>query len=480
MEAMLAYLLKVSVAAVLLYLFIRILMERETQHEYIRVLWLAAIVVPLVLPFIYVPVPDIFPGSTEAAGNVNIIMSAENTEMLPPEDTAAATDWSGILGYIYISGAAAVFAMYAVSHIRLHVRLGRYPLTHEYDTLLCQCARESGCSRKARLHLAEDSSTIPYSWMRDIVISRRDLESDGRDIILHEMGHISRGHSWDIIVTELFTCILWFNPVSWLIQNSLRRTHEYSADSTVLRSGADAREYQTLLIRKAVGQACHSIANSFNHSNLKKRITMMSQNQTSKRAYAKSLALLPVLACLLFVFSASRPAPSDKVNEISADTEIAGNPVEVPVEVTDTVRRQKSTFAVAVGTDNGTDIETYVAVQTENGNPILFKDVEEKPLFNGKDLSEFARWICENLVYPEEARKDGVGGRVIIQFVISEDGSVTDAEVLRGVHPALDEAAVNAVKASPKWTPGKVNGKAVKVKFVFPVLFQEFSRPSEI
>ena len=259
-----------------------------------------------------------------------------------------------------------------------------------------------------------------------------------------------------------------------------RRTHEYSADSTVLRSGADAREYQTLLIRKAVGQACHSIANSFNHSNLKNRITMMSQNQTSKRAYAKSLALLPVLACLLFVFSASRPAPSDKVNEISADTEIAGNPVEVPVEVTDTVLRQKSTFTVAVGTDNGTDIETYVAVQTENGNPILFKDVEEKPLFNGKDPSEFARWVCDNLVYPEEARKDGVGGRVIIQFVISEDGSVTDAEVLRGAHPALDEAAVNAVKASPKWTPGKVKGKAVKVKFVFPVLFQEFSRPSEI
>ena len=466
MEEMLAYLLKVSVAAVLFYLFIRILMERETQHEYIRGLWIGAIVLSMILPFIYVPVPDLFPEKAKAAESVNMIMSGVEAEVLRPEGTHADVDWLAILGYIYVSGAVAVFAGYAASHVRLHVRLGRCPLTHEYDSLLSQCARESGCGRQVRLHLAEDSGTAPYSWMRDIVISRRDMESDGKDIILHEMGHISRGHSWDVIVTELFTCILWFNPVSWLMQYSLRQIHEYSADRTVLMSGADAREYQTLLIKKAAGSAYHSIANSFNHSNLKNRITMMLQNQTSKSAYAKSLALLPVLACLLFVFSASRPAPSDKVSEISTDTEISGN----PVAVADSVPEQKLEYAV--GTDGGTDIKTYRAVQTDDDETVMYENVEEKPLFNGKDPSEFAGWLCENLVYPEEAIKAGINGRVVIQFVISEDGSVTDVKVLRGAHPALDKAAVDAVKASPKWTPGKNNGKTVKVEFVFPVVFR--------
>ena len=77
MEAMLAYLLKVSVSAILFYLFIRILMERETQHEYIRGLWIGAIVFSLVLPFIYVPVPDLFPEKAEAAESMENLPLAE-------------------------------------------------------------------------------------------------------------------------------------------------------------------------------------------------------------------------------------------------------------------------------------------------------------------------------------------------------------------------------------------------------------------
>lgn len=151
MEAMLAYLLKVSVSAILFYLFIRILMERETQHEYIRGLWVGAIVFSLVLPFIYVPVPDLFPEKAEAAESVNIVMSGGEPEMLRPEETYTAVDWIGILGYIYIAGAAIVSILYVVSFIRLYIRIKRTPRTHEYDSILRRCAEESGCSRNVRL-----------------------------------------------------------------------------------------------------------------------------------------------------------------------------------------------------------------------------------------------------------------------------------------------------------------------------------------
>ena len=402
MEAMLAYLLKVSVSAILFYLFIRILMEMETQHEYIRGLWIGAIVFSLVLPFIYVSI------------------------------------------------------LYVVSFIRLYIRTKRTPRTHEYDSILRRCAEESGCSRNVRLRVTDDSTAGPYSWMRNIVISRQDMECDGKDIILHEMGHISRGHSWDTILTGLFTCILWFNPASWLIQYSIRQIHEYSADSTVLRSGADAREYQTLLIRKAAGAAYHSIANSFNHSNLKNRITMMLQNQTSKSAYAKSLALLPVLACLLFVFSASRPAPSDKVNEIPAETEISSQ-LQTPV--------QASGDAIPV-------VRSSSPAAQEDDDTVPFQSVEVKPLFMGGNAADFSKWVCEHLVYPEEAKSANIQGRVILEFTVNTDGSVSDVKILRGVNKLLDAEVVRVVSTSPAWTPGKIDGKPVRVSFVCPIIFK--------
>ena len=456
MEAMLAYLLKVSVSAIFFYLFIRILMERETQHEYIRGLWIGAIVFSLVLPFIYVPVPDLFSEKVEAAESMNIVMSGGEPEMLRPEETAAAVDWLAVLGYVYIAGAAIVSIVYAASFIRLYVRIRRTPRTHEYDSVLRRCAEESGCSREVRLYVTDDSSTGPYSWMRSIVINRKDMENDGRDIILHEMGHISHGHSWDVILTELFTCLLWFNPASWLIQYSLRQIHEYSADRTVLRSGADAREYQTLLIRKAAGSAYHSIANSFNHSNLKNRITMMLQNQTSKSAYAKSLALFPVLVCLLFVFSASRPAPSDKVNEIPAETEISS---------------QLQTSVQASG-DAIPLVQSPAPAVQEDDDPVPFQFVDVKPSFMGGDANDFSRWVCEHLVYPEEAKSAKIQGRVTLKFTVNTDGSVSDVKILRGVNKLLDAEAVRVVSMSTDWAPGMIDGKPVRVSYTFPVIFK--------
>ena len=247
MEHLLIYIAKVSVSAILFYLFIRILMERETQHEYIRGLWLGAMAASLVMPFIYFPVPDLFPERTEAAGSVNMVVSAGEMEIIGAEEAAERTvDWARLAGWLYLAGAAAALCGYAVSHVRLASRTAGVPVTHEYDGLLSACAEASGCRRKVRLRVTDDSSVNPYSWMHDIIVSRRDIETDGRDILLHEMGHIRHAHSLDVIFTELFTVILWFNPVSWLMQYSLRQIHEYSADCTVLRSGADAREYQTI------------------------------------------------------------------------------------------------------------------------------------------------------------------------------------------------------------------------------------------
>jgi len=101
-----------------------------------------------------------------------------------------------------------------------------------------------------------------------------------------------------------------------------------------------------------------------------------------------------------------------------------------------------------------------------------FQMVNVKPTFKGMDAQEFSKWVNANLVYPEEAFKKGISGRVTLCFTITENGKVTDVKVLRGADPLLDAEAVRVVSSSPDWTPGKnKEGEIVPVVYTFPVIF---------
>ena len=105
-------------------------------------------------------------------------------------------------------------------------------------------------------------------------------------------------------------------------------------------------------------------------------------------------------------------------------------------------------------------------------DPISFQLVDEKPSFQGGDALNFSKWVNQNLVYPKKAKEHGVQGRVTLQFTIKKDGTLTNVKVLRGIDPALDKEAVRVVSMSPKWTPGRENGRVVPVTYTFPVIFQ--------
>ena len=123
----------------------------------------------------------------------------------------------------------------------------------------------------------------------------------------------------------------------------------------------------------------------------------------------------------------------------------------------------------------GVEIMDYHAAVEEEvieEESIPFALVEEKPKFQGGDANAFSAWVNKNLNSPEIAKENGVQGRVMLQFTVNTDGSVTDVKVLRGVDSSLDREAVRIVSMSPKWTPGKQRDRAVKVVYNFPVVFQ--------
>ncbi len=103
---------------------------------------------------------------------------------------------------------------------------------------------------------------------------------------------------------------------------------------------------------------------------------------------------------------------------------------------------------------------------------IMYVAVDEKPKFQGGEANVFSKWVVKNMVYPEYAIENGIQGRVTVQFVVNEDGSVSNVKVLNGLDKLLDAEAVRVVSKSPKWSPGKQAGVPVKVKYVFPVVFR--------
>ena len=101
----------------------------------------------------------------------------------------------------------------------------------------------------------------------------------------------------------------------------------------------------------------------------------------------------------------------------------------------------------------------------------VFTVVEQMPMFPGGDAALMS-YLANNIHYPTVAAENGVQGRVVVGFVVERDGSITDVKVLRSVDPSLDREAMRVVKSMPRWTPGKQNGSAVRVKYQVPVTFR--------
>ena len=117
------------------------------------------------------------------------------------------------------------------------------------------------------------------------------------------------------------------------------------------------------------------------------------------------------------------------------------------------------------------EINYDVADEEDDSGDQIFFIVEDMPTFQGKDVNAFRDWVAKRLKYPEIAAENGISGRVFVRFVVEPNGVVDNVTVVRGVDPALDAEAIRVVKSSPKWSPGKQRGKAVRVAYTIPIVF---------
>ena len=111
-----------------------------------------------------------------------------------------------------------------------------------------------------------------------------------------------------------------------------------------------------------------------------------------------------------------------------------------------------------------------VAQDTKDADP-RYLLLDEHPTFKGGSPNDFALWVAKNVKYPKYAKEADIEGTVLVHFVIDKKGKISEAHVHQGVHPVLDEEAVRVILKSPKWKPGKKDGKPVKVSYTMPVMF---------
>ena len=439
------YILKSSVCLVLFYLFFRLLLSKETFHRFNRMALLGVLFFSLLIPCIEVTTRHQVEVQQAMLSIEQLLLMAE-LEATPVEAGAVqetVASWIQIVLLVYLAGILFLACRSIYSLISL------FRLIHSGK----QEKLEKGVMLVVHHH-----EIAPFSWMKYIVISQKDLEENGREILIHEMAHIHHRHSIDLLLADICIFFQWFNPGAWLLKQELQNIHEYEADETVINEGVNAKEYQLLLIKKAVGTRLYSMANSFNHSKLKKRITMMLKEKSNPWARLKYLYVLPLAAIAVTAFA--RPEISEKMEEISA--------VKVN-DLAEIVQEKVLQDTVKVSKDEKKDDLVVSGVKSkEEEEIVIFEVVEQMPEYPG-GMSALQKYLSEKIA--GSPMKGKAGGRVMVGFTVAETGKIKDVRVLQSDEASLNQEAERIVSEMPDWIPGKQRGRPVPVKYTVPIRF---------
>ena len=440
------YILKSSVCLVLFYLFFRLLLSKETFHRFNRMALLGVLFFSLLIPCIEVTTRHQVEVQQAVLSIEQLLLMAE-LEATPANVGAVqetpTISWVQIVLLVYLAGILFLVCRNIYSLICLFrlVHSGKHEKLEKGVTLV-----------------VHNQEIAPFSWMKYIVISRKDLEENGREILIHEMAHIHHRHSVDLLVADICIFFQWFNPGAWLLKQELQNIHEYEADETVINEGVNAKEYQLLLIKKAVGTRLYSMANSFNHSKLKKRITMMLKEKSNPWARLKYLYVLPLAAIAVTAFA--RPEISEKMEEISA--------VKVN-DLAEIVQEKVLQDTVKVSKDEKKDALVVTGVKSkEEEEIVIFEVVEQMPEYPG-GMSALQKYLSEKTA--GSPMKGKAGGRVMVGFTVAETGKIKDVRVLQSDEASLNQEAERIVSEMPDWIPGKQRGRPVPVKYTVPIRF---------
>lgn len=514
MNLFMSYILISSIILLCLYLTYKWLLANETFYRFNRCYLLLSLVAALTA----VPAAEAIKGiSFGSAPQAEIGIELGQAYAMGITDAPAHRLFGDssimTLFVVYLIGVAMVLIHTAIVgiHIRRTIKSGERDKVGKYT-----------------LVVTENSTLAPFSICGHIIVNRADLNEASRMIIGHEISHQRNLHWADLFLAQTVIALQWFNPAAWLMRRELRTVHEYQADMGVIARGGNMKEYQLLLIKKAIGDKFPALANCLNHSNLKKRITMMLKSKSSPWARMRALAAIPAVIAVAAVCNPdaiasaltiqgepesaiaaasvgkdtkkSLSATAGSVNVISyksdnnetpapkAEKAVKAEAKAEPTYILDGVvidkkllesvdpeeimsmRVAKDQNKVFIVTKNAAAKEGKESAPATSTDKILTM-AEVMPEYPG-GMSALMQFVAANIHYPQEAYVAGVQGRVVVQFVVSKTGKVTDPKIIRSQGEALDAAAIDVINKLPDFTPGLVDGKPVACHYTLPISFK--------
>lgn len=419
MTAFLLYMIKSTCCLTLFYLGYKALLSKETFFRFNRIVLLVGILVCILLPFVGIRTAS--PGALQMplqqleemiAEEMGEAVSRQAEAPTEAADVAQAfVSWGELIVYLYFAGIVIGTGLLARSFISLLwlIRSGKKVRREHYTLVLVNRA------------------VAPFNWGRYIVLSLKDYSDYPDEILTHELVHLRKRHSLDLVYAEVIVLLHWFNPAAWLLKRELQEVHEYQADTGVLKSGIDATKYQLLLVKKAVSASSYTFANSFNHSKIKKRITMMLKEKSNSWARLKLVLLIPVAACSMLAFA--RPDVNRELTNLvqSEGTTISSADQPYTRELFD---REIDRYIEEAGGGKLSGAERFEFMKAHARKADFFINARDQILYNNKfaEMSEMPALLKTTL-------SESSGGKPVMIYFLC-DKHTSDAAVEKALEIA--------------------------------------------
>lgn len=437
--SILPYFLKVNLALAILYICYRLLFRNDTFFRLRRAVLLSVYLIAFLYPLLDISIwLSTRESVTEIVNYYSTILPLKTVVAADETPLSTEADWLTIaesyMLLIYLAGITLLFLRCIIelfTVIRLRLRSPKQLING--TTIYVLPSQEEPYSFFGWIFASPESHTPPA------------LE----EILVHEKTHVRQLHSIDVVLGEIVCILCWINPFVWLLKKEISSNHEYLADEQVMLAGYNKKEYQYHLIGlEHPEMAIAKLYNNFSVLPLKKRITMLNKKRTGRVGKVKYLTLLPLAAGLLLL------------NNIDAMARIVSRQTTVPVPA------EKTMIAPAPEA-----VSVEVATPLPPDDDKVYEVVDVMPEFPGGE-TELLKYMARNVKYPAESIKNKEEGSLSLSFIINKDGSLSDIKVVKSLTPLLDAEAVRVVKNMPKWTPGKLKGKVVRVAYTTPITYK--------
>lgn len=315
-----------------------------------------------------------------------------------------------------------------------------------------------------------------FSFFRFIQLPAGIPDHDRRIIFQHEKIHAEKLHSADRLYFEALHCLSWFNPVVPFMKKELIYVHEFEVDKIMYHKHKAG--YMEFLLAYSLGTSStfYLFTNQFmTKLTLIKRIKIM--KNTSKKVLIAALAL-PIIAGALTLVSFS------KEKKVVSEDHRGNNRTQINLHIPEQktadereTKRNESASKISE-MESGKElqfvepVETTSEISTSNLKSMPQEtEVDKMPEFVG-GMDALTKYLVSNVRYPETAAKEKVTGKVLVSFVVSKTGEVTNVAVKKGVNKELDEEAKRVISSMPNWIPGEKANKKVDTEMILPIAFQ--------